>query len=80
MSTVRASEAGYLVCPSAKVSPCNASELVPENYLDLYYCFHPTLLVVHRGQIVLSSVGLVNMRHSMFTFKYSRFSFTHCFV
>ena len=30
---MRASEGGYGFYPSAKLCPCTASELVPENYL-----------------------------------------------
>ena len=33
ITDARASEAGYRVYPSAKLCPCTASELVPENYL-----------------------------------------------
>lgn len=46
---MRASEADYKVYPLAKLCPCTASELVPENYLYLYHCYYSNHHVVHRG-------------------------------
>ena len=50
-----ASEAGFQVYPSAKLCPCTASELVPENYLYLHQCYYSNSHVVHRGPVGLSS-------------------------
>ena len=50
-----ASEAGFQVYPSAKLCPCTASELVPENYLYLHHCYYSNSHVVHRGPVGLSS-------------------------